>query len=116
MLFILIALLALILQFFLPWWIIALVAFGLAFWKARSGGHAFGHGFLAILALWIIIGLIQSFPNEHLLANRVGQMLMLPNASWSWILVLFITGIIGGLAAGFSAMAGFYCRRAMVKS
>lgn len=108
MLFILILITSLLLQFFLPWWIIAPVAFGLAFWKARSGGHAFGSGFGAIFILWVIMGLIQSIPNENLLANRVGEMLMLPSSSFNWIIVLLVTGIIGGLAAGLSALAGFY--------
>jgi hypothetical protein len=28
-------------QFFMPWWIIAPVAFGLAFWKAMNARQAF---------------------------------------------------------------------------
>lgn len=108
MLFLLILIASLILQFFLPWWIIAPIAFGLAFWKARSGSHAFGSGFGAIFLLWVIMGLIHSIPNENLLANRVGEMLMLPLNSFNWIIVLIATGIVGGLVAGISALAGFY--------
>ena len=108
MLFILILIISLILQFFLPWWIIAPVAFGLAFWKARSGGHAFSSGFGAIFLLWVVMGLIHSIPNENLLANRVGEMLTLPYSSLNWVIVLLVTGIVGGLAGGFSALAGFY--------
>ncbi len=108
MLFILILLVSLVLQFFLPWWIIAPIALGFAFWKARSGGHAFASGFGAIFLLWIIMGLIRSVPNENLLANRVGEMLMLPSNSLNWIFVLLITGVLGGLVAGISALAGFY--------
>lgn len=108
MLFILIIIASLILQFFLPWWIIAPIAFGLAFWKARSGGHAFASGFGAIFLLWVVMGLVNSIPNENLLANRVGEMLMLPSSSFNWIIVLLITGIVGGIAGGFSALAGFY--------
>ena len=116
MLILLIAIVCCILQFFLPWWIIAPVAFGMAFWKAKSGGHAFGAGFSAIFILWIIIALIRSVPNKNLLANRVGQMLMLPDLSFNWIIILLITGIIGGLAAGLSALAGFYSRQAISKT
>ncbi|MGB4776628.1 MAG: hypothetical protein WBP45_15730 [Daejeonella sp.] len=116
MLFLLIALICLILQFFLPWWIIALAAFGLAFWKARSGGNAFGSAFSAIFLLWVIMGLVRSIPNDHLLANRVGQMMMLPDTSFNWIIMLLVTGIIGGIAAGFSALAGFYFQRVFTKT
>ena len=63
MLFLLILIISLILQFFLPWWIIALVAFGLSFWKAQTASQAFGSGFAAIFVLWVIMGLIHSIPN-----------------------------------------------------
>ncbi|NEU08605.1 hypothetical protein GZH53_09810 [Flavihumibacter sp. R14] len=103
----LIIIVSLILQLFLPWWIIALIAFPLAFWKARSAGHAFGSGFIAIFLLWVVMGLFKSFPNEHLLANRVGEMFMLPPGSSNWIFMLLATGIVGGLVGGISALAGF---------
>lgn len=115
MLFLLITIVCGILQIFLPWWIIAPVAFGLSFWKARNGNHAFGAGFFAIFALWIIAGLIHTLPNENILANRIGAMLSLPETSINWVIVLLISGTIGGLAAAFSALAGFYSRQAMHK-
>lgn len=108
MLFVLILITSIILQFFLPWWIIAPVAFGLAFWKAASGKHAFSATFGAIFLLWVSMGLIRSIPNENLLANRVGEMLMLSLTSYNWIIVLLSTGLIGGLTAGIAALAG-YC-------
>lgn len=116
MLFILILITSLLLQFFLPWWIIAPIAFGLAFWKAVSGKNAFISGFGAVFILWIIMGLIQSLPNENLLANRVGEMLMLPLTSYNWIVVLIATGLIGGLSAGMAALAGFYTSDAFKSS
>lgn len=108
MIFLLILIICLVLQFFLPWWIIALIAFGLAFWKANRAGQAFASGFGAIFLLWVIMGLVHSIPNENLLANRVGEMLLLPLNSLNWIIVLLATGLIGGLVAGVSALAGFY--------
>jgi hypothetical protein len=115
MLFILIFLSSLLLQFFLPWWIIGPIAFIFSAWKAKSGGHAFAAGFGAVSLLWIIMGLVKTLPNNNLLANRVGQLLGLPELSFHWILVLAITGIIGGLASGFAALAGFYGRQAFNK-
>jgi hypothetical protein len=115
MLFILILISSLLLQFFLPWWVIGPVAFIFAAWKARSGGHAFIAGFEAIFLLWLIMSLIKTLPNDNILANRVGQMLGLPDYSYAWLIVLMITGIIGGFAGAFSAMAGFYCRQAVSK-
>jgi hypothetical protein len=113
MLFLLILIISLVLQFFLPWWIIAPIAFVIAFWKAKNAAHAFSSGFSAILLLWIVMGLVHSIPNENLLANRVGEMLMLPSNSFNWIIVLLVTGLVGGLVAGLSALAGFYSSAAV---
>lgn len=110
MLFIIILIVSLILQLFLPWWIIAIIAFAFSAWKALSGKHAFMHAFTAIFLLWVVVGLLKTIPNENILVNRVGEMLMLPFAEFNWIIVLFVTGIIGGLVAGLSGLAGFYLR------
>lgn len=113
MLFILILIVSLILQLFLPWWIIAIVAFILSAWKAGSEKRAFFHSFAAIFTLWIAAGLVKTLPNENILANRVGEMLKLPFADINWLVVLLVTGIIGGLMAGLAGFAG-YCMRGLV--
>ncbi len=113
MLFILILLVAFILQFFLPWWIVAIVAFVAAFLKARAGSNAFWSGFFAIGTLWTIVGLFKTLSNKNILANKVGQMLMLPETGFNWLLVLIISALIGALAAGFSALAGYYFQAAL---
>ena len=106
---------AFILQLFLPWWITGIIAFALAIWQAKSGKHAFGSGFGAIFLLWMVISLWQSLPNENILAQRVSQLLMLPNWSFAWVFVVLITSIIGGLVAGFAALSGFLVRIAFIK-
>ncbi|MDB5120145.1 MAG: hypothetical protein JWN56_1363 [Sphingobacteriales bacterium] len=113
MLFLLIFVICLVLQLFLPWWIIAPIVFCLAFWKARSAKKAFAVGFNAIFILWLIMGLVKTLPNENILANRVGQMLQLPDLSFNWMIVLLITGLVGGLASGLSALAGYYFKEAL---
>lgn len=107
--------LALILQLFLPWWIIGALAFAIAAWQSKSGAYAFKGGFTAIFLLWFMMSCWKSLPNENILANRVGQMLMLPDWPFTWLFVLLITAVIGGLAAGFAALSGFYVRKAFIK-
>lgn len=104
----LIILASLLLQFFLPWWIIGPVAFFFAAWKAKSPAHAFRSGFKAIFFLWLIIALIKTLPNENILANRVGEMLMLPHWSFNWIIVAITSALLGALASGLAAFAGYY--------
>ncbi|MHB1178127.1 MAG: hypothetical protein ACYCZO_07320 [Daejeonella sp.] len=114
MLFFIIVALCFVFQLFLPWWIISPLAFGAAFWKAQSGSHSFASGFFAIFSLWITVALFYTLPNGNILANRIGVMLSLPETSINWMIVLLITGIIGGLAGGFCALAGYYFRQVLV--
>jgi hypothetical protein len=116
MLFLIIIIICFVLQLFLPWWIIAPLAFGAAFWKAHTGGHAFGSGFFGVLTLWICTGLYYTLPNGNILANRVGAMLGLPPTPVNWVMILLISGLLGGLAAGFCALAGYYFRQVLVLS
>ncbi|MXV15124.1 hypothetical protein [Hufsiella ginkgonis] len=115
MLFILIAVFSLLLQFFLPWWIIAPVSAVLAALVGGTARNAFFSSFMAIFVMWIGVSLSKSIPNQHLLSGKVAVMLGLPQSPSSWIIVLLATGIIGGLTASVSALAGYYWRAALKK-
>ena len=43
-------------------------------------------------------------------------MLTLPASSFGWIIILVATGVVGGLVAGLSALAGFYSGVALIHS
>jgi hypothetical protein len=110
MLFFLILILSLIVSFVLPWWVIVIIAFGGAYFLAKSGAQAFWSGFAALFLVWLIVALFKSVPNDNILATRVAHVLHLPH----WILLLLITCLIGGLVAGLSALSGFLLRRAFI--
>lgn len=112
MLFLFILIVAFILQLFLSWWIIVPGAFALSLWRSTSGKNAFKSGFWAIFLLWIGTALYYTIPNHNLLANRVAQLFMLPETSISWIVILLVTALIGGLVAGLAALAGYFCKAA----
>jgi hypothetical protein len=45
-------------------------------------------------------------PNEHLLANKIGQVFMLPENNYNWIIIIVISSIVGGIVGGVSCFAG----------
>jgi hypothetical protein len=109
MLFLLIALLSLLLQLFLPWWVVAPVAFGLALWHGRSGWQAFGAGFGAVALVWLGASLFTHLRTEGILTGKVATLLTLPSP----ILLLVVTALIGGLVGGMAALSGYFFRQAL---
>ena len=112
MLLLIILILSFISSYFLPWWMAAAIAFLAALFIGKRSGKAFWSGFVAISALWIILALIKSIPNDNILASRVIQLFPLPH---KWILLLLITALIGGLVGGMAALSGVLTKKAFSK-
>lgn len=107
-LFLLLLVLSFALQFILPWWILAVVAFGLAFWLAKKASGAFWAGFAAIFLGWLGLSLFFHLRNDGILTSRVATLFTLPQP---WLLLL-VTALVGGLVGGLAALTGYFCRRA----
>ena len=111
MLFLVILLLSAICSYFLPWWFVAVIAFFAAIFLGKKPGRAFLAGFFAVFLAWSLLALFKSMPNDNILATRVAHLMQLPN----WILLLVVTGIIGGLVGGMAALSGALIRKAYKK-
>ncbi|HEX8425778.1 hypothetical protein [Hymenobacter sp.] len=109
-LFALILISGVLLQLFLPWWVITPLCFVLAAWQRQSGGRSFLAGFLGIGLGWLVMAGWLSLRNDGLLAHRVAQ--LLPLGGQGWLLVL-VTAIIGGLVGGLAALAGTWASQAV---
>jgi hypothetical protein len=59
--------------------------------------------FLAILLFWCVSCYVLSSANDFTLAKKISQLLMLGGNPY---LLILVTGIIGGIAAGISAVFG----------
>lgn len=94
-----IAVLAFLLELFLPWWSIAIAAFigGLGIPSKAN----FLAGFLGIALLWLISAWIIDMNASAQLADRVAALFKVSKP-----LLMLITALIGGLVAGFASMAG----------
>src|SRR4051812_26755280 len=92
---------------YLPWWSIAIVAFLVTVIIYQAPGKAFLSGFLALFVIWVVIASWISYSNENILATRLSLVIL---KSDNPVPLILLTGVLGGLVAGFAAMAGSYLR------
>ncbi|POY38424.1 hypothetical protein C3K47_03220 [Solitalea longa] len=95
----------------LPWWIIMVIPFILALWKSEKGSKTFISAFGAIFLNWFLYAFFVHFKTEGILTVKVAEMLTVKSP----VVLIFITGIIGGLAAGITAITGHYCKNLIKK-
>lgn len=97
---------AFILSFLLPWWSIMVAAFVASLLFPLKKSSIFFVPFIAIAVLWIAQSFYLSNGNDFILAKKIA--ILLPLNGHVTVLIL-ITGIIGGLAAGVSGVFGKQC-------
>ncbi|KIC95030.1 hypothetical protein [Flavihumibacter solisilvae] len=93
---------------FLPWWAIAIAAFTVAVAIVQAPWKSFVTGFVALFLLWAVMAWWISFTNNNLLADKVSVMILKQQSAFMLVLV---TGLIGGLVAGFAALTGSLVRK-----
>ena len=103
-----IIILSAILENFLPWWIIASVAFVVCYLFKLKWPKAFLAGFLGIFILWAGTAFFIDRNNDHILSDKLSVIFF---KSVKPHMMVLMTGIIGGLVAGFAGMAGALLRK-----
>ncbi len=96
-------LLALILSLFLPWWSVMTAALSTALFMPLKKAAVFFVPFIAILLFWAVYSFILSSANDYTLAKRIA--ILLPLGGNPYVLML-VTGVVGGIAAGIAAVFG----------
>lgn len=109
---ILIALLAALATYYMPWWMIAVVSFVVSFIFQLSVGKAFLSGFLGIALFWLVAILMLDIPNEHILSARMGNLFSLPN----YLLFITVNVLVGGLVGGLSAWSAAAMRNTFMNT
>lgn len=99
-----------LLQLFLPWWIIVVVAFLTCALAGKTGKISLWAPFFAVFLLWTAVSLLKTIPNDNILVTRVAEMLSLK----AWWLVLLVTALLGSFAAAISGFCGYHFRKALV--
>lgn len=104
---ILTALLSFVAGLYFPWWTIAIAAFLVALLIYQKTWKAFLAGFLGLLLLWSGLAYWIDVNNESILSAKIGELIGVGSNSF---LLILITGLIGGLVAGFAALSGNFLR------
>ena len=92
---------------YLPWWMIAVAGFIVALVIPQGAGRSFLAGFLAVFLLWGGLSFWMSSANDHLLAHKISPLIIKTDNP---ILLIIITGVLGGIVAGFGALTGSFIR------
>jgi len=93
---------------FLPWWSIAIAAFVIAFIIKQKPGWAFVSAFLGLFFLWAVLSYTISSNNAHVLASKISLLILKVK---NVIVLILLTGFIGGLVAGMAALSGSLLRK-----
>lgn len=101
--FIVTIILAYLLSLVMPWWSVMIASIATALFIPLKKSAVFFIPFLAILLFWFVYSYLLSSGNDFTLVKRIA--VLLPLGGNPYVLML-VTGIIGGLAAGISAIFG----------
>lgn len=108
-----IALLSALAQFFLPWWVVAPIAFGVCFFMASGPAKALGEGTVGVAIVWMVYTLFIHFSTSGGMTNTMSTVLFkTSNPGRLLALAPSLAGLVGGLAG----LAGFYVRQVIMPS
>jgi hypothetical protein len=90
------------LQYFLPWWTMAIGAFGVGYFVNNKSYVSFFAGLVGAGLLWAGAAYYNDLTTHAILSNKIDHLLPLPS--------LLMTTLIGGIVGGFGGMTGALLR------
>lgn len=94
--------LCLLLQFFLPWWTIAVGAAAGGVLFNNTGYASFIAGFIGVALLWLTVAASVDMATASILTDKINKLLPMN--------VFILTGLVGGLVGGLGALTGSLLR------
>lgn len=88
---------------FLSWWSIMIAGFLVGYFIPQKKVFSFLSVFTGIALFWGLFAFFISTANEHILAKRVSLLIIKKDAP---LMLIIVTGLIGGLISGVSAFTG----------
>lgn len=101
-----------LMQLFLPWWIIAIVPFFVGYLFRTPLLTSFLVSFAAVFLLWTVSAYRADQNFDVSMAELLGEIL----GSLKPLSMFILTGMTGGLVAGFSGFLGSWTRQLSQKS
>jgi hypothetical protein len=92
----------------LPWWSFAITSLIIAVAVHQRPWKAFVAGFLGLFLLWAGMALLKDAANDHVLSTKVATILPMGG---SYLVLILVTGFVGGLVSGLAALTGSFLRR-----
>lgn len=96
---------------FAMWWTAMVIAFIVCYTSPSSGLNAFVAGFLGVGLVWMGHAWNIDVLNESAFSNTIAEIMQVSDP----ILLVFATGLVGGLAGGFASLSGTTFRQLFVK-
>ena len=87
-----------LLQYFLPWWTMAIGAFAVGYLVKNKGYVSFLAGLVSVSFLWLGMAYYIDVSTDSILSEKVNR--LLPVNSF------LLTALVGGLVGGFAALTG----------
>ncbi len=100
-----------LMELFLPWWSVVVVAFLVNLWLPTKGIGAFLSGLLGVGLLWLIYAWLIDAETASIMSERMADIFRLGNPA----LMIALTGLAGGLVGGFAALSGSQFRHIFMK-
>jgi hypothetical protein len=100
-----------ILQFFLPWWIIVPVSFLHAFKVIPDKWTATWVSFVSVFMLWSGMAILSESRSDVSIAQLLGNLL----GNISGFAVIILTGVTGGICAGLGGLLGRWMKELFSK-
>ncbi|HTH56353.1 MAG TPA: hypothetical protein VL728_09925 [Cyclobacteriaceae bacterium] len=85
-------------QYFLPWWTMAIIAFAFGYLFQNKGVVSFTSGFIGVGLLWFLVAYQIDAASHSILTEKINRIFPLN--------VFILTVIVGGLVGGFAALTG----------
>ncbi len=87
-----------IVQYFLPWWTLALVAFAVGYYFNTTGIVSFAAGFIGVGILWLAMAYYIDSSTQSVITSKVSRLFP--------VNIFMFMVLVGGLVGGFASLSG----------